>query len=443
MSNRTDTVLPLVEGYDSIAPELAGAGTDWLDALRQDGFTRYGALGLPGPRVEAWKYTNLTRMGRTTFVPALTLPAASLDAVPAGALDIEAVRLVMVNGRLRTDLSDLDKVPEGVSLKPLSEAFEGAADHIKHRINRTAAGHDMPMLALNTAYLSDGLVVEVAAGATVEIPLHLISVGIADETPVAFYPRNIVTLGNGSAATIYESHIGLGGTYLNNGATVIEIGQEALLRHRKFQNESGDAYHIAAATVNLGARARYENYTLHVGGALVRNEIHAVLSGEGADCNLYGAYAGRGSQHIDTTTFVDHAVPECTSREVYKGALDDNARGVFQGKILVRKDAQKTDGHQLNKALLLSEGAEIDAKPELEIYADDVKCSHGATAGELDEEQLFYLRARGIEEAEARDLLVAAFLEDSLDVIDDEHRREAFRSVISNWLAARRNPEEN
>ena len=174
----------------------------------------------------------------------------------------------------------------------------------------------------------------------------------------------------------------------------------------------------------------------------MRNEIHAVLNGNGADCNLYGAYAGRGSQHIDTTTFVDHAAPECTSREVYKGALDDNARGVFQGKILVRKGAQKTDGHQLNKALLLSEGAEIDSKPELEIYADDVKCSHGATSGELDEEQLFYLRARGIDEAEARDLLVAAFLEDSLDVIGDEDRREAFRKIILNWLAGRSQRQE-
>ncbi|MEC8198534.1 MAG: Fe-S cluster assembly protein SufD, partial [Pseudomonadota bacterium] len=226
--------------------------------------------------------------------------------------------------------------------------------------------------------------------------------------------------------------------YLNNGATEIRMAEGALLRHRKLQNEAEDAYHVAAAAVSLDARARYENYTLHVGGRLARNEIHVAVTGRKADCNLYGAYAGRGSQHIDTTTFVDHAVSECTSREVYKGALDDNARGVFQGKILVRKDAQKTDGHQLNKALLLSEGAEIDAKPELEIYADDVKCSHGATAGELDEEQLFYLRSRGIEEAEARDLLVAAFLEDSLEVISEEAPRDAFCNVISNWLAARR-----
>ena len=434
--------LPLAERYESIAPDLAGAGTDWLDALRQDGLERYGALGLPGPRVEAWKYTNLTRMGRQTFAPALSLQAPSLDAVPMGALDIDAIRLVMVNGRLRTDLSDLESLPEGVSIKTLSDAVEGGDAAIRQKIDPAAAGHDMPMLALNTAYLSDGLVIDIAADATVDVPLHLISVGMADDTPVAFHPRNVVTLGDRSSATVYESHIGLGGTYLNNGATVIEVGEEALLRHRKFQNESSDAYHIAAATVNLRTRARYENYTLHVGGALVRNEVHAALVGKGADCNLYGAYAGRGNQHIDTTTFVDHAVPECTSREVYKGALDDNARGVFQGKILVRKDAQKTDGHQLNKALLLSEGAEIDAKPELEIYADDVKCSHGATAGELDEEQLFYMRARGIDEAEARDLLVSAFLEDSLDVIDDEDRREAFRSVISNWLAARRNAEE-
>lgn len=434
--------LPLIENYESALPELAGVGTDWLDALRRDGLARYGALGLPGPRVEAWKYTNLTRMGRTKFVPAMTMPSPSLDMLPSGALTIDAVKLVLINGRLRPELSDLDELPEGVSGMALNDAVVSETLNAEAILGESVAGHEMPMLALNAAYLNDGLVIDVKSGQQVETPIHIISVGVADGDSVAFYPRNILRVGAGAAVAVYESHIGLDGVYLNNGATDIRIGEDALLRHRKLQSEGEAAYHVAAASVLLDTRARYENYTLHVGGRLVRNEIHAVLNGRGADCNLYGAYAGRGNQHIDTTTFVDHAVPECTSREIYKGALDDNARGVFQGKILVRKDAQQTDGHQLNKALLLSEGAEIDSKPELEIYADDVKCSHGATAGELDEEQLFYLRARGIDEAEARDLLVAAFLEDSLDVISDEDRREAFRSVIANWLAERSERQE-
>ena len=295
---------------------------------------------------------------------------------------------------------------------------------------------------MNTAYLHDGVIVEVAEGVSIDTPIHLISVGVADNDPVAFHPRNVISLGAGASGTFYESHVGVG-CYLSNGATTLHLGDDAILRHRKLQNENNSAYHVASVSVELAARARYENYTLHIGGRLARNEVHVILQGREANCGLYGAYTGRGSQHIDTTTFVDHAVPDCTSREVYKGALDDNSCGVFQGKILVRKNAQRTDGHQLNKALLLSEGAEIDAKPELEIYADDVKCSHGATAGELDEEQLFYLRSRGVMEAEARDLLVTAFLDESLEVIADEERRDAFRGIIANWLSERRERQEN
>jgi len=434
--------MPLAENYENVAPVLTSAGVDWLDALRRDGLARYGTLGLPNPRVEAWKYTNLTRMGRTKFVSAVTATQPSMDQIPTGALDIDALKLVLVNGRLRPEFSDLAQLPDGVTAVSLAEAVAGKSPDLESILRSAVSGHDMPMLALNAAYLNDGVVIDVEKGRAIDIPIHLISIGVSDEEPIAFHPRNVLRVGAGAAVTVYESHMGLGGSYLSNGAMDIHIDEDALLRHRKLQNEAENGYHVATASVVLEAHARYENYTLHIGGRLVRNEIHAVLNGNGADCNLYGAYAGRGSQHIDTTTFVDHAAPECTSREVYKGALDDNARGVFQGKILVRKGAQKTDGHQLNKALLLSEGAEIDSKPELEIYADDVKCSHGATSGELDEEQLFYLRARGIDEAEARDLLVAAFLEDSLDVIGDEDRREAFRNIILNWLAGRSQRQE-
>jgi len=437
------TSTPLLEQYEDVAAGLPGSGVAWLEALRRDGNDTFRSLGLPGPRVEAWKYTNLTRMGRTNFVPALNVESPSLDNVPNGSLEIDAPKLVLVNGVLRPDLSDLNALPEGLRVRSLSAVMESDASRFEGVIGQIDAGHPMPMLALNAAYLSDGVVIDIDAEADVETPVHIVSIGIAADQPVAFHPRNLIFAGANSRATIYESHIGLGDAYLSNGATEIRMAEGALLRHRKLQNESEDAYHVAAATVSLDARAQYENYTLHVGGRLARNEIHVALAGREADCKLYGAYAGRGAQHIDTTTFVDHAVSDCTSREVYKGALDDNARGVFQGKILVRKDAQKTDGHQLNKALLLSEGAEIDAKPELEIYADDVKCSHGATAGELDEEQLFYMRARGIEEAEARDLLVAAFLEDSLEVIAEEAPRDAFHNVISNWLAARREQGES
>ena len=442
MPDGTVMNLPLMEDYDAVAPGLAGAGVEWLDMLRSDGLARYGKLGLPGPRDEAWKYTNLTRMGRTRFVTGLAGAEPALDSVPEGVLDINAVRLVSVNGRLRPALSNLSALPPGVSITTLGDAVRSGNQTIAQRLGQISYGHDMPMLALNTAYLNDGVIVEVAEGISIDTPIHLISVGVADGDPVAFHPRNVISLGAGASGTFYESHVGVG-SYLSNGATALHLGDDAILRHRKLQNETNSAYHVASASVEVAARARYENYTLHIGGRLARNELHVILKGREANCSLYGAYTGRGSQHIDTTTFVDHVVPDCTSREVYKGALDDNSCGVFQGKILVRKDAQRTDGHQLNKALLLSEGAEINAKPELEIYADDVKCSHGATAGELDEEQLFYLRSRGVMEAEARDLLVTAFLEESLEVIADGERRDAFRGIITNWLSERRERQEN
>ena len=433
---------PFLEQYDDVASGLPGIGVAWLENLRRDGSSTYQSLGLPGPRVEAWKYTNLTRMGRTKFIPALNTENPSLDDVPNDVLNIDAPKLILVNGCLRSDLSDLNALPKGIRVKSLASVMELEPERLEGVMGQIDAGHPMPMLALNTAYLSDGVVIDIEAEADIELPIHIVSIGIASDVPIAFYPRNLIYAGANSRSTIYESHVGLGAAYLNNVATEVRVAEGALLRHRKLQNETKDGYHIAATTVSLDGRAKYENYALNAGGRLARNEIHVAFRGPEANCELYGAYIGRGSQHIDTTTFVDHAVSECTSREVYKGALDDNARGVFQGKILVRKDAQKTDGHQLNKVLLLSEGSEIDAKPELEIYADDVKCSHGATSGELDEEQLFYLRARGIKEEEARDLLVAAFLEDSLELIDDETPRDAFRNVISNWLAMRRRQEE-
>ncbi|MEE2689115.1 MAG: Fe-S cluster assembly protein SufD [Pseudomonadota bacterium] len=438
MPDGTIAKLPLLEGYESLVPDLVGAGIDWVDGLRREGLARFGELGMPGPRVEAWKYTNLKWIERTEFASGVAVSQPELEALPPGGLEIDAIRLVLVNGRLRPSCSDCDSLPAGVSVIALHNAVVDGLDGLERRISEMACGHDMPMLALNAAYLQDGVVIEIADGVVVEKPIHLIFVSLAKDDPVAFHPRNLITLGAGSAATIYESHVCVGGaSYLSNGAASIRLEEEAVLRHRKLQNESAKAYHVSAVAVTLGTRANYENYTLHIGGRLARNEIHATLEGRGANCSLYGAYVGQGQQHIDTTTFVDHAVPECTSREVYKGALDHNARGVFQGKILVRKNAQKTDGHQLNKALLLSEGAEIDAKPELEIYADDVKCSHGATAGELDEEQLFYLRSRGVPEAEARGLLVTAFLEESLEVIREEDCRDTFREIISNWLAER------
>ena len=294
---------------------------------------------------------------------------------------------------------------------------------------------DLPMATLNTGLLSDGLYLKLDDGVALDKPLHLVSIGTAREEPVSFHPRHLIVAGAGSVATIVESHVG-SGAYFSNSVSEVSVGDGAVLNHYKLQNEGPEAYHLAANLVRIADRAVYDNFVLQVGGNLARNEIRSEL-GERVECRLNGAYLACGEQHIDNTTFIDHAAPNSSSREVYKGVLDENARGVFQGKILVRQDSQKTDGHQLNKTLLLSPGTEIDTKPELEIYADDVKCSHGATTGELEEELLFYLRARGIDPQTARGMLVAAYVGEALDEIQAEAPRAAFQAVVDDWLESR------
>ncbi len=428
------TMQPLAERFEEAAPHFSGADLPWLKALREAGIERYNALGLPTPRVEEWKYTNLRSLGRAGFVPAVLAPDVSLDTVPqARALALAAPVAVLVNGKFRADLSRLDDLPEGVEVAGLADMLESDPATIERLLEET--GDDQPMRALNAAFMADGLVVRIAAGAKADRPIHLISVGAAADAPLAFHPRNLIHAGEDSRAILVESHVGAGGVYLGNSVTDAVVGPGATLDHIKLQNEDRASYHLALTGIALAEGSTYRNFTLSVGARLARNEIHALLDGGGIACRLDGAYMARGSQHLDTTTFIDHAKPGSESRETYKGVLDGQSRGVFQGKILVRRDAQKTDGHQLSKALLLSPEAEVDTKPELEIYADDVKCSHGATAGEIDEEQMFYLQSRGIDREEARDLLVAAFLEEAIENIAVDEVPDAMRQVVALWLA--------
>ncbi|MCK4868152.1 MAG: Fe-S cluster assembly protein SufD, partial [Alphaproteobacteria bacterium] len=259
---------------------------------------------------------------------------------------------------------------------------------------------------------------------------------------VAFHPRNLVVAGKGSRATLIESHIGAGeGSYFSNSITDIQVARGATLTHAKLQDEGPKAFHVALVRVCIGDEACYDNFVLHRGAELARNEVHARIDGTGAECRLNGAYLGANRQHMDNTTVIEHKAPGSSSSEVFKGALDGRARGVFQGRIVVHRDAQQTEGNQLNKTLLLSRDAEMDTKPELVIYADDVKCSHGATIGELDDAALFYLRSRGIDEATARDILVSAFLNEAVEELRDPTLADAFRARIEGWVDARHKSE--
>lgn len=385
---------------------------------RQSAFARFAETGLPHHKIEAWKYTSLVHLARTGFQPA----PANFDLAGALPEPLDGLsRAVFVNGRYVEALSEA--AVAGFSAGHAAGLTLDVGD----------AADDDPMLALAVALGDDGAVLELADGAAVEL-LYVTAPGSA---PQMAHTQNRIRLAAGASATVVERHVGIGDgeATLSNGATVIDLGEGAALTHVKLQAEAANASHVWHHVASIPAGARYDNYVVSVGSGLGRNRVTANLAGEGAHCTLDGAYAARGRQHLDHTSKIVHAVADTTSRQVYKGVIDDKARGVFQGHIVVAEDAQRADGNQLNRALMLSDTAEIDSKPMLEIYADDVQCSHGATAGDLDENQLFYLHSRGIPPAEARRLLVEAFLAETIENIPFEPARAAALALVQEHLA--------
>lgn len=413
--------------YGTVAPALAGAGLDWLQALRARGLARYRADGLPTRKTEAWRYTNLNRLREAGYAPAELAPAPVLDRLPALPA-IEGYSFVLVNGRLRRDLSDLQGLPKGVRVAGLADVIDREPALLEPHLGSVAALEGLPLGALNTAYLTDGLYLHVARDAVLDRPVHLISVGVGDDAPIAFHPRHLIVLEAGATATVVESHVGHGSYFANSVAEMV-VGEAATLRHYKLQDEAPAAMHLSAALIELGRGARYDAFTLQIGASLARQEIRVRIGQREADLRLAGAFLATDSQLMDTTTLADHAAPASRSRQAFKGVLAGAARGVFQGKVLVRREAQQTDAHQINRNLLLSPRAEIDSKPELEIYADDVKCSHGAATGALDGDALFYLLSRGVPADAARRMLIEAFLAEVLDEIEVAAVRDAYTAA--------------
>jgi len=411
------SALPFVRRYQGIEAGLPGERAARARAaaiLQRD--------GLPGVRDEAWKYTSLRHLGETAFHEALTEAG---DDVPATALPelgalADLPRLVFVQGRLREDLS------------VRSDLLATGSFYQQPHFGDLAQPERERMVALNTMLAEDGAIIEVGAGVDGGT-LVLISIGAElHGTPIAFHPRHSIVLGEGAKLTIVDIAVGQG-AYLHNPVTEVRVGENASLAHIKLQNESSAAFHMATLYADIAAGASYDSFTLTAGSRLARTEIHARLSGAGAHAAINAAQVLRGHQHADFTTVVSHDRPNGASRQTVKNVLADHARGVFQGKIEVARAAQKTDGYQMNQALLLSEHAEIDCKPQLEIYADDVKCSHGATVGALDTDQMFYLLSRGIPKAEARALLVQAFLAESLDMVAHDGARALLDDVLQRW----------
>jgi len=413
----------LLRRYEGLSSRLPGARLPWLASLRAAAAAAFRAQGLPSRRAEAWRYTDLRPIVEVEFAEPLLSVTAALP-LPAQRLPRRAV---FVDGRFREGLSELGD--NAVALGSLAADLPAA----EGRLGRLARPEEHPLAALNTALFEDGLTVTVPAGIDAG-GLELSHFVLAAERPLACHPRHLIRLEAGARLLLLESAQGDVATrYLHNPVFEIEIAEGASLVHVRLSQEGEAGFQLGTIYARIEAGGTYDNFTLNAGGRLVRNEIHAVLAGPEAACHMNGAQLLRDGQHADTTTVLDHAAPDCRSRQTYKTVLSGRSRGVFQGRIHVHQVAQRTDGYQMNQALLLSPEAEIDSKPQLEIYADDVKCSHGATVGALDADQLFYLRARGIPEPAARTMLIDAFLQDVVDTIAEGPARDAVATAIADW----------
>jgi Fe-S cluster assembly protein SufD len=435
---KTKSELGLSESYAAIADELPGG--DGVRDVRERAIGRFEALGLPHRRIEAWKYTDLRNAMKEALPPDVgdETPVTADDVAAAlGPLAaVEADRVVFVNGAYRPDLSQLESLKDILG-SPLSAALNDRSDGSAVDLLRLEGRDDDAVLALNTAYVTDGAVLGIAKGAKLERPL-LIVFARAGAEPHLITTRNVISVGDGAEATIIEAFVtlpGAGAEGQHNAATEIGIGDGARVTHVKCTFDAGRATHLANWLVDVGGGADYRGFQFTAGLALARNQLAVTFKGEEAKIDLSGVFLARGTEHIDTTLVVDHAVPACESRELFKGVLEDEARGIFQGKVIVRPDAQKTDGKQMAQVLMLSPNAEFDSKPELEIYADDVVCGHGSTSADLDEDLLFYCRSRGIPEAEARALLIESFVGEALAKVEREDVREALTLVARDWLA--------
>ena len=406
-----------------------------LASLRNEAFSCFDRLGFPTTRLEEWRFTNIAPIARTTFVAATgstDYTRADLDALHLPRLG--GPELVFVNGTFTPALSTTDGLPSGVRTRSLATVLADDAETVAPFLGRLARIESQAFTALNTAFLRDGAVVEVPSGVVVDTPIHLLFVTKSSAEPVLSQPRVLVVAGANSQVRVVESHAGDGETpYLNNTVTEISVDDHAVVDHYTLVREAETAFRVGSLHATLGRASNFSSHTVTLGGAIVRNEASVVLAGEGGECTLNGLYLANGRQLVDNQTTIDHGQPHCDSHELYKGILNGRSRAVFNGKIIVRLDAQKTDAKQSNKTLLLSEDAQITTKPQLQIFADDVKCTHGATVGQLDQDALFYLRSRGLSRDQARQLLTHAFAADLLGHI----KVEAIRSQLDALLLER------
>ena len=407
-----------------------------LEKVRQAALDRFVTLGFPTMRHEDWKFTNIARIAETAFQLAVRDGSASDPTFPAfmagQTIDDDWPRLVFVNGFFCAALSSTTGLPDSIHAGSLAASTSGA---VPEHLASHADWESQPFTALNTAFLSDGAIVHVTAGTDCPQPIHVLYVSTPGAEPQVSHPRGLIVAEAGSRVTVIESYVGSGdGVYFTNAVTEIVVGDNATVDHYKIVMEHDQAYHVGTTHLHQGRDSSVTSHAVTLGGALVRNDLVAEIDGTGAICTLNGLYITRDRSHVDNHLRVEHLKPHGDSRQFYKGILDGHSRAVFTGRINVHKDAQKTDAKQTNMNLLLSDDAQIDTKPQLEIFADDVKCTHGATIGQLDQDAVFYLQSRGIPEDEARGVLLLAFAQASVDRVRPEPLRSRLQDAVCDLL---------
>lgn len=432
----------LIENFELMKGLLATYGPESFQTLRERAFRSYSEFGIPTTKDEEFKYLSLRVLEEGRFKPAYgaTIDRYQLEQTVLG--EIDAITVTFVNGEHAPELSSAHILPAGVFIGSIKDGLTVYEDQIVKHIgeiatlrNKLGSSNDERFVDLNTAYLSEGAFVYIPEGISLDRPIHLQFLTRADHGPLASHPRSLIVLEENSDAKVLESYVGLDGVYFTNAVTEVFVGPNAILEHTKFQYERPESVHIANISVNQSEHSIYTSNNVNFGAKIARNDVNVWLGGERTESWLNGASVGLGHQAIDNHTRIDHAKPNCNSFEVYKAILGGHAIGVFNGKIFVYEDAQKTDAKQTNQAILLSKTATINTKPQLEIFADDVKCTHGATVGQLREEAVFYLQSRGIPKKEARALLVYAFAAEVLQKVTIAGVREVLEKMLFEKLS--------
>lgn len=427
---------PFVVEFDAFEKKASAAGPGWLMPIRKAAIARFAEVGIPTTRDEDWRYTNVSAIGKRGFRmrqdAAPAVKAADIEPFAIG--DAAGVRLVFVNGSYSAALSRVSPVIKGVTVGSLAEALKSGSAWVQEHITHWARFQSFPFAALNTAFMEDGAVVHVPRGVVVESPIEIVHVSTAGDAPLVSYPRTLIVAESQSQVTVTETYAGLGGSYFNDAVTELVVGESAVVDYYKMVRERPGAFHVGLLHIQQHRSSTLTAHTSVLGEATVRNNVAAVMDGEGCDCTLNGLSMMEGEGLVDNHLRVEHRMPHCRSWEYYKSILDGRSRGVFTGRIVVSEGAQKTDAKQTNMNLILSDEALADSKPQLEIFADDVKCTHGATIGQIDDDAIFYLRSRGMSAAAARSLMVYAFASESLGQVRVPALRASLERLVLDRL---------